>query len=84
MVCVIINHQGDAFSATFNTTIGVDFELKTMRIKDKNISLQAWDTAGQCRFRTITTSYYKSCDCILVRPPLRRRRATSASTGCRP
>ena len=28
--------------------------------------LQIWDTAGQERFRTITQSYYRSADAIVI------------------
>lgn len=50
----------DTFNENFLSTIGVDFKFKTIKINDKNIKLQIWDTAGQCRFRTITNTYYKS------------------------
>lgn len=29
------------------TTIGVDFRFKTIKLNNKNIKLQIWDTAGQ-------------------------------------
>ncbi|EDO37448.1 predicted protein [Nematostella vectensis] len=47
-------------------TIGIDFMLKTITIKDKRIKLQIWDTAGQERFRTITTAYYRGAMGILL------------------
>ena len=44
----------------FVTTIGVDFQTKTIDWRDgRRIRLQVWDTAGQERFRTITTSYFR-------------------------
>ena len=30
-----------------------------IKIEDKNIKLQIWDTAGQESFRSITRSYYR-------------------------
>ena len=47
-------------------SIGVDFKLKNITVKNKKIKLQIWDTAGQERFRTITTSYYKGAQAIIV------------------
>jgi len=48
------------------STIGVDFEVRTMKIDDKIVKLQLWDTAGQERFKTITSSYYRGANIILV------------------
>ena len=47
-------------------SIGVDFKLKNITVKNKKVKLQIWDTAGQERFRTITTSYYKGAQAIIV------------------
>ena len=47
-------------------SIGVDFKLKNIEIDGKKIKLQIWDTAGEERFRTITTSYYKGAHAILI------------------
>ena len=41
-------------------TIGVDYVRRGLEIEGKKIILQSWDTAGQDRFRAITSSYYKS------------------------
>ncbi|EDQ89651.1 uncharacterized protein MONBRDRAFT_32315 [Monosiga brevicollis MX1] len=48
------------------STIGVDFVLKTMQVDSKTIKMQVWDTAGQERFRSITHSYYRGADAVLV------------------
>ena len=47
-------------------SIGVDFKLKNIEIENKKIKLQIWDSAGQERFRTITTSYYKGAHAIVI------------------
>jgi len=41
-------------------TIGVDFVRKAVEVEGRKIILQSWDTAGQDRFRAITTSYYRA------------------------
>ncbi|XP_065674578.1 ras-related protein Rab-43 [Hydra vulgaris] len=48
------------------STIGVDFTIKTIQVDDKKIKLQIWDTAGQERFRTITQSYYRSANGVIL------------------
>ena len=40
-------------------TIGVEFGSRTVKIAEKNIKLQIWDTAGQESFKSITRSYYR-------------------------
>ena len=41
-------------------TIGVDYVRRILEVEGKKVVLQSWDTAGQDRFRAITSSYYKS------------------------
>ncbi len=38
-------------------TIGVDFHVKTIRIKDKLVKLQLWDVGGEERFRFLLPTY---------------------------
>ena len=47
-------------------TIGVDFKIRTIDVDGKTIKLQIWDTSGQERFKTITSSYYKGAHGIIV------------------
>ena len=39
---------------------------KNISIKDRNIRIQIWDTAGQEAFRSITRSYYKNSTCAFI------------------
>jgi len=54
------------FTGEYISTIGVDFEIKTLEIDNKIVKLQIWDTAGQERFQNITTSYYRGAHCIVL------------------
>lgn len=54
------------FKQNYVATIGVDFKIKTMTVKDQRIKLQIWDTAGQERFRNVTQAYYKGAAGILL------------------
>ena len=56
----------NTFSETFIPTIGVDFRVKTVSDHNKTIKLQIWDTAGEERFRTITSSYYWGASGIIL------------------
>jgi len=49
-----------------STTIGVDFREKKITKDKKNYRLLMHDTAGQERFRTLTSSYYRNAHGILL------------------
>lgn len=46
-------------------TIGVDFKIKELKLHGKDIKLHLWDTAGQEKFRSIISSFYKGNDCVI-------------------
>lgn len=49
------------------STIGVDFRVKTIDIDNYLYAkLQIWDTSGQERFKTITSSYYRGSHGVIV------------------
>jgi len=48
------------FRQSFNPTVGIDFKVKNILVDDKRVKLQIWDTAGQEKFNSITTAYYRS------------------------
>jgi Ras-related protein Rab-1A len=48
------------------STIGVDFKIKTIDLDNNIIKLQIWDTVGQERFRTITSSYYRGTHGVFI------------------
>ena len=55
-----------SFSEIHCATIGVDFHIKTIEYNDKVIKLQLWDCAGQERFRSIVSSYYRGSNGIII------------------
>lgn len=44
----------DTFDLSSKSTIGLDLNIKNMKVKDKLVRVQLWDTAGQERYRSIT------------------------------
>ena len=59
------------------STIGIDRRTLTFNINtsdgEKEIDVQLWDTAGQERFRSITASYYKSSQGLLLMYDITKR-----------
>jgi len=47
------------FSAESKSTIGVEFATRTITVEGKVIKAQIWDTAGQEKYRAITSAYYR-------------------------
>lgn len=52
----------DVFTDSYQSTIGIDFRIKTIKLGDKSIKVQIWDTAGQERYQSIATTHYKGTD----------------------
>ncbi|KAE9465479.1 hypothetical protein C3L33_02607, partial [Rhododendron williamsianum] len=50
-------------------TIGVDFKIKLLTVGGKRLKLTIWDTAGQEKFRTLTSSYYRGAQGIILGKP---------------
>ncbi|KAM5540113.1 hypothetical protein V8D89_006253 [Ganoderma adspersum] len=49
-----------------NATVGVEYRVHTMDVNGKEVQLRVWDTSGMERFRTITPSYYRGAQGIIV------------------
>jgi len=54
------------FDVPFRGTMGVDFRIKRVKAAHSVVKLQVWDTAGEERFRTITTAYYRGCTGMIL------------------
>jgi Ras-related protein Rab-1A len=63
---LFLSFAENKFHDTYIPTIGVDFKLRIMEIYNKRVKLQMWDTAGEERFRTITSSYYRGAHGIAI------------------
>lgn len=69
---VLNRYVHNRFENDTDSTIGVDFATKTVRLdnidqESQEVKLHIWDTAGQERFRTLTRSYFRNAaGCMLV------------------
>ncbi|CAD8072688.1 unnamed protein product [Paramecium sonneborni] len=64
--CLLLQFLDRKFKLDHDTTIGVEFGSRTLNIRQKNIKLQIWDTAGQESFKSITRSYYRGSICAII------------------
>ena len=54
------------FHETFISTMGIEREIKGVKIDNKLYKLTIWDTAGQERFQSLPRKYYKNVDGVLL------------------
>ncbi|KAL3124495.1 hypothetical protein niasHT_004068 [Heterodera trifolii] len=64
--CFLHRFCHNRFKPLFNATIGVDFTVKTLLVRERMVALQLWDTAGQERFRSITKQYFRKADGVVL------------------
>lgn len=74
--CVIVGDMGcgktsficrfanGTYSHTSVSTIGVENYSRAFRFRDRAFNIQLWDTSGQERFSTFTSSYFRSAHVI--------------------
>ena len=58
-----INKQ---FSYQYKATIGADFLMKEILIDGQVVQLQLWDTAGQEKFHSLGSAFYRNADCCIL------------------
>jgi Ras-related protein Rab-2A len=64
--CMLLRFTEDRFKEQHNVTIGVEFGSRAIKVDGQNIKLQIWDTAGQESFRSITRSFYRKADGVIL------------------
>ncbi|XP_062451684.1 ras-related protein Rab-18-B-like isoform X2 [Rhea pennata] len=63
---LLLRFTEGAFEPCQKPTIGVDFKVKKMVVDGHTVQLAIWDTAGQERFRTLTPSYYRGAQGVVL------------------
>ena len=63
---LLCRYSDNTFDLSFITTIGIDFRIKTVTVHGRRVKLQIWDTAGQEKFQSVASSYYRNAHGILL------------------
>ncbi|XP_054985494.1 ras-related protein Rab-19-like [Sorex araneus] len=71
--CVLQHFATGVYSAAQQSTISVDFILRSLDIDGKKVKMQLWDTAGQESYGAITRSYYRRVDAAIIAYDVTRR-----------
>lgn len=65
--CFLNRYFKNQFTEAFLATIGVDKEIKHIKIRKDTYKMQLWDTAGQERFKmNLPKKYYQNADAVLL------------------
>ena len=64
---IIVKYTDNMFSLNYITTLGIDFKQKNIKLKNgKEIRLKIFDTAGQERYKSVSLSFIKKADGVLL------------------
>ena len=64
--CLLARVMDNDFKLEHQVTIGVEFGSFVVKIDEKIVKLQIWDTAGQESFRSITRIFYRGANCVFL------------------
>ena len=63
----ILKYTDNVFSLDYLTTLGVDYKHKKIKLKNgKDVRLRIFDTAGQERFKSVSASFIKKADGVIL------------------
>ena len=71
--CILLQFTNNQFRVAHELTIGVEFGVKTIDLKNQTIKIQIWDTAGEETFQAITRTYYRGAVGALLVYDITRR-----------
>ena len=54
------------FDEFYITTVGFEFLTQTMKIEDKYVKLQIWDTCGQEIYKSLISSFYRNSSLAMM------------------
>ena len=57
--CIIKRYTEDSFDPLTHTSSVASFNQRALKINNKNINVDLWDTAGQEQYRSIGRNFYK-------------------------
>ncbi len=64
--CLSMQATKKKFENNYLATVGFEFFVFNIRIKEKTIKLQIWDTCGQEIYRSLITSFYKNSSLAII------------------
>jgi len=63
---LLFRFKDNSFHPDQRSTIGVDLITKTLKIDGKDVTVNIWDTAGQEKFQSTTTTHYRGSHAAII------------------
>ena len=63
---ILLRFADDKYDESYVSTIGIDFKVRSIDLDGTRVKMQIWDTAGQEKFRTIGTAYYRNTHGVIL------------------
>ena len=63
----LMKYTDNSFTLTYTATLGIDFKQKKIKLKDgRDVRLRIFDTAGQERYKSVSASFIKKADGVIL------------------
>lgn len=64
--CLTLKATKGTYESQYSTTVGFEFSSFNIKLNDKVVKLQIWDTCGQEIYRSLVINFYRSCSCAVL------------------
>ena len=64
--CISIKASRNYFEDFYSPTVGFEFLTFNVKVEDKTVKLQIWDTCGQEVYRSLISSFYRSASLAII------------------
>ena len=64
--CLTNNAVKNVFDDSYNATVGFEFSTFNVKVNDKVVKLQIWDTCGQELYRSLITNFYRNSSLAIM------------------
>ena len=63
---ILLRYTKDDFHSHTKPTIGTDFASKVINLNGLTVKVQFWDTAGQEKYKSLSSSYYREAHGVIL------------------
>ena len=64
--CIILRFTNNEYNENSISTKGANYMPKTIKVQDKTLNLDIWDTAGQEQYRSLGKHFYKDSYIVIL------------------